>query len=318
MPRRNRIHYRNAFYHVMLRGNNRKNIFLKKNDYQLFIEILANAADLYNFKVHLYCLMTNHIHIVIEVSDIPISRIMQTVSSRYAKTHNEKYNKIGHLFQGRFKSKLIASDHYLIELCYYIHMNPIKAKICKLLDEYSWSSHHVYKERKNSNWMMTDYICKIISNYYETEMGYKKFIASYAAGNVRPSICKFNDDGGLDIQNDVGSRLQNRPSLALENISLTIIAKVVCKQFQVSLESIVSDSQARRVTLARSMIAYFGHFHAKYTFVDISAIVCRQPNSIGKTLSRHLKLAAFSREVSNEIISIERELSISDVDGWIK
>lgn len=76
MPRKNRIHYRSAFHHVMLRGNNRKNIFLNEKDYQNFLMIIANATDAYNFNVHLYCLMTNHIHLVIEVGDVPISRIL--------------------------------------------------------------------------------------------------------------------------------------------------------------------------------------------------------------------------------------------------
>lgn len=118
MPRKNRLHYRFAFHHVMLRGNNRKNIFYKQKDYQTLLNVISDSAETYGFKVHLYCLMTNHIHLVIEVKDIPISRIMQSIAGRYAKIHNSKYNKTGHVFQGRFKSKLISNDEYLMELCY--------------------------------------------------------------------------------------------------------------------------------------------------------------------------------------------------------
>ncbi len=317
MPRKNRIHYRSAFHHVMLRGNNRKNIFHKKEDYQIFLDIICAAADAYNFRIHLYCLMTNHIHLVVEVGDIPISRIMQSVSSRYANLHNKKYNKIGHLFQGRFKSKLISDDYYLMELCYYIHMNPIKAKICQSLDEYHWSSHQGYKSQENTNWFVTDYICKIIIDHFDQDANYLVFIANYKKDHFKPIFCKFNENGDLDIFNDVGTRIQNRPSLALENISLAIIEKIVCKQLRVSVDSIASDSQAKQVSLARSMIAYFAHYHAKYTFADIAAVVCRQPNSISKTLRRHLKLANTNLEVRNTIMSIERELSISDVDRWV-
>ena len=317
MPRKNRIHYRSAFHHVMLRGNNRKNIFHKKEDYQIFLDIIRAAADAYNFKIHLYCLMTNHIHLVVEVGDIPISRIMQSVSSRYAKLHNKKYNKIGHLFQGRYKSKLISDDYYLLELCYYIHMNPIKAKMCQCLDEYHWSSHEGYKSQENTNWFVTDYICKIMLDHFDHAANYLGFIANCKNDQLKPLFCKFNENGDLDIINDIGTRMQNRPSLALENISLAIIEKIVCKQLRVSVDSVASDSQSKQVSLARSMIAYFAHYHAKYTFEDIAAVVCRQPNSISKTLRRHLKLANTNREVRNAIMSIERELSISDVDRWV-
>lgn len=257
MPRKNRIHYRSAFHHVMLRGNNRKNIFYKREDYQIFLDTIRAAADAYNFKTHLYCLMTNHIHLVVEVGDIPISRIMQSVSSRYAKLHNKKYNKIGQLFQGRFKSKLISDDYYLMELCYYIHMNPIRAKICRSLDEYQWSSHHGYKSSEVTNWFATDYIRKIILDHFGRAAKYEEFIANYKKENFNPLFCKFNERGDLDI------------------------------------------------------------IHAKYTFDDIAAVVCRQPNSISKTLRRYLKLANTDSEVRHVLSSIEKELSISDVDRWV-
>lgn len=302
----------------MLRGNNRKNIFLKEDDYQNFLKIIVNAADAYNFKVHLYCLMTNHIHLVIEVGDIPISRIMQSIASRYARVHNKKYDKIGHLFQGRFKSKLITDDHYLLELCYYIHMNPVKAKMCKSIDEYKWSSHHGYQSQKNIDCFKTDYIRQIISGHFDDGTSYHQFISNYSKGNFKPLFCKFNDDGSLDILNVVGAGIQNKPSLALENISLTVITKIVCEQLQVSLDSIASENLSKRVSIARSMIAYFAHYHAKYTYHDIAAVLCRQPASVSSTLRRHLKLAATDREIKSAMASVERLLSMSDIDRWAK
>lgn len=162
MPRKNRFHYRNSFHHVMLRGNNRKNIFYNQNDYESFLKMISEAAATYGFNIHLYCLMTNHIHLVIEVQDVPVSRIMQSIAGRYAKIHNAKYKKSGHLFQGRFKSKMISTDEYLLELCYYIHMNPVKAKMCKILDDYVWRSHGNYRDQTNSSWLTTRYISDMI------------------------------------------------------------------------------------------------------------------------------------------------------------
>lgn len=313
MPRKRRIHYRSAFYHVMLRGNNRKKVFLSKDDYQQFISLLKEAANAYCFVIHLYCLMTNHIHFVIEVGDVPLSRIMQSVVSRYAKLHNKKYKKIGHLFQGRYKSKIISDDHYLLELCYYIHMNPIKAKMCQSLNEYKWSSHHGYIALVDERWFKTSYVRMIISNNFGKEITYSGFIENYRSINSNPVFCKFDNEGTLGIFNAIDSRIKNIPSLSIENISLAVISKVICEQLGVTLDDVASVSQARNISLARSMIAYFAHYHARYSFIDIATVVCRDPPSISKTLRRHLRRATTGSDVRTAIEAIERKLSVSDI-----
>lgn len=297
----------------MLRGNNRKKVFLNKEDYLRFISLVKEAADAYCFIIHLYCLMTNHIHLVIEVGDVPLSRIMQSITSRYAKIHNKKYKKIGHLFQGRYVSKLVSDDHYLLELCYYIHMNPIKAKMCQSLDDYAWSSHHGYKALVDEGWFRTSYVGLIISNNFGREIAYCDFIENYRSATPNALFCKFDNDGCL-IVNSVDSRMKNKPSLAIENISLASISRVVCEQLEVTLDAIASVSQARNISLARSMIAYFAHYHARYSFIDIATIVCRDPPSVSKTLRRHLRRAKTGSDVKNAMEAIERKLSVSDID----
>jgi hypothetical protein len=113
--------------------------------------------------------------------------------------------------------------------------------------------------------------------------------------------------------------MENRPSLALENISLGVIVKIVCDQMQLSHDKIPSDSQSRRVSLARSMVAYFAHYHAKYSYEDIAAVVCRTPNSIGKTLRRYLKLASSDREIRSLLNGIEKNCqSPIWIDGFLR
>lgn len=313
MPRKRRIHYRSAFYHVMLRGNNRKKVFFDKDDYQQFLSLVREAADAYCFVIHLYCLMTNHIHFVIEVGDVPLSRIMQSIVSRYAKIHNKKYKKIGHLFQGRYKSKLISDDHYLLELCYYIHMNPIKAKMCQSLNEYVWSSHHGHMAQIDERWFNTSYLRLVISNHFGGGVTYSDFVESYRSANSKPLFCKFDNEGVLSILNVLDSRVKNKPSLSIENISLAVISKIVCEQLEVTLDAVASESQARNISLARSMIAYFAHYHAKYSFIDIATVICREPPSISKTLRRHLRRAEIGSDVKNAMNAIEKKLSVSDL-----
>lgn len=317
MPRKNRVHYRFSFHHVMLRGNNRKNIFYEENDYQSFIKIISEAADIYGFKIHLYCLMTNHIHLVVEVRDIPISRIMQGIAGRYAKIHNVKYKKIGHLFQGRFKSKLVSNDEYLLELCFYIHMNPIKAKMCQLLDEYPWSSHDAYKTKSETSWLSTCYIAGIIAGRLGSGSSYISYMQQRESKSVESIFCEFDDSGELTIVNSVAQHTQYKPCLSLENIPLVKLVTIICSHMQVNPDEIDSPSLARRVSLARSMIAYYAHYHGKYTFEDVACLMGRQSKSISKTLRGHLVLANVDQRVRGLMESLERLLSITDVDGLI-
>jgi putative transposase len=139
MPRKPRIHRVNGFYNVMLRGNYRQG--------EQFCELLQACTQKFLCKIHLYCLMTNHIHLVIEIGDIPLSKIMQSLSSRIAQIINKSLQRSGHLFQGRYKDKIIYDEKYLLELCFNIHMNPVKAKMVGCLDDYPWSSHCVYTKK---------------------------------------------------------------------------------------------------------------------------------------------------------------------------
>lgn len=102
MPRKLRIHHKNFFYHVMLRGNFRQSLFFDNDDRIAFLEILEIATHKYLCKIHLFCLMTNHVHLVIEVDHIPLSKIMQHIASVFARKINKKYRRVGRFFQGRF------------------------------------------------------------------------------------------------------------------------------------------------------------------------------------------------------------------------
>src|SRR5438128_641367 len=131
MPRKPRIEIGGGLYHVITRGNNRRTIFRSQADYLRFAAILAAQKTKLPFYLYGYCLMPNHVHLLIEMQHDPLSRIMQRVLTTYSQFHNRKYKKVGHLFQGRYKSILCQSDRYLAELVRYIHLNPVRAKMVR-------------------------------------------------------------------------------------------------------------------------------------------------------------------------------------------
>ena len=113
MARKPRIHYPGAWYHVILRGNGGSDIFFDTQDRTQFFLLLQEGVERYGHRIHAYCLMTNHIHLVVQVANIPLSRITQNISFRYTRYINRRKNQAGHLFQGRYKALLIDAENYL-------------------------------------------------------------------------------------------------------------------------------------------------------------------------------------------------------------
>jgi len=145
MPRSARVLLENSCYHIINRGNQKQSIFLEKLDFENYLEILKHYKNKYYFKLYAYCLMPNHIHLIIDVRKTnDLAKIMQGLTQVYSVWFNNKYNKVGRLWQGRFKSMLIQKDKYLIDCLIYIELNPVRANIISSPGEYTWCS---WKER---------------------------------------------------------------------------------------------------------------------------------------------------------------------------
>ena len=144
MARRPRVDVAGGLYHVITRGNNRRVIFDSPDDYGKFLSLLEIQKSRLPFFLYAYCLMSNHVHLLIERQADPISRIMHRVLTGYSQYYNRKYRRSGHLLQGRHKAILCQTDRYLSELVRYIHLNPVRAKIVRQPANYRYSSHRSY------------------------------------------------------------------------------------------------------------------------------------------------------------------------------
>ncbi|MEK6816689.1 MAG: transposase [Nanoarchaeota archaeon] len=144
MARKPRIQYEGAFYHIIVRGNQRQDIFLDDEDRDVYLEKLQRYHQKCGFILYAYVLMSNHVHLLMETPKDPISRIMQMINFTYTQYFNRRYGKVGHLFQGRYKSFLCDKNACLLALVRYIHNNPVRAGLVKHLEQYRWSSHDNY------------------------------------------------------------------------------------------------------------------------------------------------------------------------------
>ena len=144
MPRSVRSKSTTDIYHAMLRGINHQQIFNDKEDYEKFISILQDCKNLSGFKLYAYCLMGNHIHLLLKTEAEDLSQIFKRIGTRYASWYNRKYNRIGHLFQDRYKSEPVEDDGYFTTVLCYIHQNPVKAGLTKTAKSYKYSSYSDY------------------------------------------------------------------------------------------------------------------------------------------------------------------------------
>lgn len=144
MPRQARRKSKSGIYHVMLRGINKQVIFEDEEDSLKFLETLKNYKAISGYKIFAYCLMSNHIHLLLKVEKENLDLIIKRIAGSYVYWYNWKYHRSGHLFQDRFKSEPVEDDMYFLTVIRYIHQNPIKAGLSKSIDEYKFSSYNEY------------------------------------------------------------------------------------------------------------------------------------------------------------------------------
>ena len=146
MPRAARKKSKSGIYHVILRGINKQRIFEEEEDYQKFLEVLREYKAVCGYEVFAYCLMTNHVHILIRPGKEDLDQIFRRIGARFVYWYNLKYRRVGHLFQDRYKSETVEDDRYFLTVVRYIHQNPVKAGLCRMPCEYSYSSYSSYFE----------------------------------------------------------------------------------------------------------------------------------------------------------------------------
>jgi len=163
MSRPLRIEYPDAWYHVMNRGRRHESIFEEKSDYSAFLELLQETIEIFHIKIAAFCLMKNHYHLLIQTPEANISRSMRHINSVYTQRFNKAHGYDGQLFRGRYKSILVDTDSYLLQVMRYIHRNPISAGLIETLN-YPWSSHKAYLSvAKKWDWVNSDQILKMLS-----------------------------------------------------------------------------------------------------------------------------------------------------------
>ena len=232
MSRPLRLEFSGALYHITSRGDNRKAIYFEETDFELFLSVLNDVCEQYNWVIHSYCLMTNHYHLLIETPDANLSKGIRQLNGVFSQKINKKHRRVGHLFQGRYKSILIDKDAYLLELCRYIVLNPVRAKMVDSPSQWIWSNwHYMVGNITSPPWLATDSILSLFShNRKDAIKEYCEFVFSGEGisiwENLRHQVFLGNDEfveKYQSLQDELNGDLKEIPLKQRRKPALTLL-----------------------------------------------------------------------------------------------
>jgi putative transposase len=220
MPRHAREKCESGIYHIILRGINRQSIFHDDEDYQRLLETIDRVKNPDRFQLYGFCLMGNHVHLLLHEQKEEIATIMKRIGVSYARWYNWKYDRVGHVFQDRYKSEVVEDEGYLINLLRYIHSNPVKAQLVIDPNEYKWSSCKTYSSGSGypKGLINTTFILGILSE--NEEIGRKNY-EELMKQEISEQFLDIEIKGRIsdaDLYKEIQKILNGRPITELQTI----------------------------------------------------------------------------------------------------
>ncbi len=289
MARRPRIHYPGGLYHVIARGNRGLKVFRQDRDYRLYLKFLEEYKERFDFLLYAYVLMPTHLHLLIEVGEIPLSRLMQSLQFRYTRNYNLRYQSWGHLFQGRYKAILCEKDSYLIQLSAYIHLNPVRAKLVKDPSEYPWSSYREYLKGGKGEVVDSSFVLPQFSdNKGRAIREYVRFVKNQIPVGHREDLYQVRDQRFLGDEDFVERVVSERKDGNSYSYDLPIQELVSCvgSVFGISVETICSMTRNREGAWGRAMVGYVGKRLCGYSNKSVSEYFHRDPVALSRGIAR--------------------------------
>jgi len=318
MARKPRIHAAGAIYHVILRGNARQDIFLDDKDRYRFYEILQKTSERFRHRIHAFCLMTNHIHIAIQVDEISLSRIMQNVSQRFTQWFNWRHNKSGHVFQGRYKAVMVDADAYLLELAAYIHLNPVRAHISDRPENHHWSSYRAYLGEETLSWLETETILSHFFPKIETARAmFAGFVGERMAEGRREEFHGeknrdsriFGEDSFVDVM------LAEADALPERKPDVNEIVAAVQSLYGIQDGHLRVQGRNRLASEARGLAAWATLEFSSGKLTELSRLVARDPSTLTCAVRGIEKRQGSDPQLVEKMEQLRRNLLESSYQG---
>jgi putative transposase len=296
MPRPPRLEFSGAVYHVIARGNEQRDVFRSDSDREFYLRRLAHYRDRFHFRLYAYCLMTNHVHLALETGPVLLSRIVLALHGSYAQAFNRRHERVGHLFQGRYKAFLVQKTSYLLSLVHYIHQNPVKAGLVTEARNYRWSSDRFYRGTRAPDWLDTGGLLQLLgSDPGRAARRYQTFMTSDRAGayedfDAVAHVVK-GDERFAQVALERATETVRRRTWSIEQI-----AAVVARRAGLDLEGMRSREFSPERARARALTGLVARKHCHIPLTRVAGFFRRDPSTLVRDC-RKLEAMGLAMEV---------------------
>ncbi|HKZ73466.1 MAG TPA: helix-turn-helix domain-containing protein [Steroidobacteraceae bacterium] len=291
MPRRSRLHVPGGLYYVVQRSIARQHLFLEDDDYRRFEELLESVLDSCRARAYAFCWKPDSIKLAVEISDVPIGRLMQRVTGRYARLMHRLHGEPGPLFRPRYHSILIDPDTYLLALIRHIHWTPVRAGLCADPAGYALSSHRSYLAQTSVPWLATHAALRLLGHRREAaRQAYQELMRE----PPRAEDTQRFEHGSPHDPRVLGNAefmytLPRNLVVHRSRTSLDEIIEAVARVQVVEREDLLSRSRKRRLSLARALIAWHATQRGIATLTEVGRRLNRDPSTLSIGIERYTR-----------------------------
>jgi putative transposase len=320
MPRKSRIDAPGALHHIMVRGIDRQDLFSDHKDYSIFLERFADLLTDTKTSCYAWALIPNHFHLLLRTGNVPISVLMKRLLTGYAVNYNRRHNRVGHLFQNRYKSILCQEDSYLLELVRYIHLNPLRATLVKEYKDlagYPYCGQGAIMGRRKVEWQDTDYVLGLFGNKESGARGeYSRFVRNGIEQGSRPDLTgggllrshggwtgvkllretgdyqqgdeRILGDGRFvkEVLSKAEEKFKEKYRLKAEGYDLKKLVKRVSEITGISSAQIFDSQRDKKRTDARSILCFWAKDELGMTQCELALALNLTPSAISHAVKR--------------------------------
>jgi putative transposase len=295
MPRRRRVFAPGLLYHVIARGNHRQATFLTGLDYRAYLHRLARYQQRYGVMLYAYCLMPNHVHLLVQTSDTPLAKFMQGLQQSYTQRFNRVHDKVGHLFQSRYKAIVCDRNDYLATLVRYIHLNPVRAGLVRDPKAYRYSAHGAYLVGDGRGLVEPGPVLDMLGG----QAGYQRFMDAAIDAGVDERHLETEDQprpGTRGFAQRIG-HLAAQPAGGVPRAPLDLAVRELARRFAVDPDELRSPDRSHRISRARAAASFILIRRLGYAVADVATALGRDSATISVIASRWARRPAGAAEI---------------------
>jgi len=304
MARRPRFFAPGVLYHVIVRGNHQQKTFFSSQDYEVYNDRLARYRNKFHVSLHAFCLMPNHVHLLLVCAEEPLSKFMQGIQQSYTQYFNRTYKKVGHLFQGRYKAIICDKDEYLLALVRYIHLNPVRSKLVERPEQYKYSGHCVFLKGKPTNVVDPTFVLKVMGG----RKSYERFVLDGLREGHKEAYYELRDQqilGADEFARELKKETRGTYE-AQEKKPIGKVLELVAQRIRVDPQVLRGPDRSWQVSKKRTLLVYVLIRRLGFGVGEVADYLRRDPTTLTTLVSRLSNRTQREQALREEIESLAR------------